>query len=128
MDKHFDYCILRKNNGTTYVTLFNSNTTVYHYLLTETSLRNVDVEIDDNGLLHITGKEDVYEISLHERIRVDELDSRPEEKFIHKCKGFKLFGKWIVKPYEYVTGWYGWYGKKNANYILKNYNILISNV
>ena len=125
MDKHYDYCILRKTNGTTYVTLFNNNNTVSHYLLTETGIRDVDVNIDDNGILYITGKEDVYEIALHERIKVDELDSRPEEKFIRKSKGFKLFGKWIVKPYEYVTYWYGWYGKKDANYILKNYNIEI---
>lgn len=125
MDKHFDYCILRKTNGTTDVTLFNKNNIVNHYLLTETAIRDVNVNIDDNGILYITGKEDVYEIALHERIKVDELDSRPEEKFIHKSKGFKLFGKWIFKPYEYVTNWYGWYGKKDANYILKNYNIEI---
>ena len=45
MDKHFDYCVLRKNNGTTYVTLFNSNNTVHHYLLTETGLRNVQIRV-----------------------------------------------------------------------------------
>jgi hypothetical protein len=125
MDKHFDYCILKKHNGTTYVTLFNNNHTVTHYLLTETAIRDVNVDIDNNGILYITGKEDIYEVALHERIKVDELDSRPEEKFIHKYKGFKLFGRWIIKPYEYVINWYGWYGKKNAKYILKNYNIEI---
>ena len=125
MDKHFDYCIIAKHKGTANVTLFNKNNTVNHYLLTETAIRDVDVNIDDNGILYITGKEDVYEIALHERIKVDELESRPEEKFIRKSKGFKLFGKWIIKPYEYVTNWYGWYGKKDANYILKNYNIEI---
>lgn len=125
MDKHFDYCVLRKHNGTTDVTLFNKNNIVHHSLLTETAIRDVNVDIDDNGILYITGKEDVYEVALHERIRVDELDSRPEEKFIRKYKGLKLFGKWIFKPYEYVTNWYGWYGKKDANYILKNYNIEI---
>lgn len=124
MDKHFNFCVLSERNGTTKVTLFNESV-VNHTLLTETGLRNVDVEIDSLGILHITGKEDVYEIALHERIKVDELDSRPEEKFIRKSKGFKLFGKWIIKPYEYVTNWYGWYGKKDANYILKNYNIEI---
>lgn len=98
LNKHFDYCILRKNDGTTYVILFNDNTNVQHYLLTETCLRNVDVEIDGDGMLYIYGKEDVYEIALHERIRVDELDSRPEEKFIHKCKGFKF--KFIKKMFE----------------------------
>jgi hypothetical protein len=124
MDKHYNYCVLSEHKGTTKVTLFNKSV-INHRLLTETGLRNVDVEIDDKGMLYITGKEDVYEIAFHERIRVNELDSRPEEKFIRKYKGLKLFGKWIFEPYEYVTDWYGWYGKKNANYILKNYNIEI---
>lgn len=124
MDKHFNYCILSEHNGTTRVTLFNESI-VNHTLLTETGLRDVDVEIDSLGMLHIAGKEDVYDIALHERINVNDLDKRPEEKFIRKSKGFKLFGKWIIKPYEYVTNWYGWYGKKDANYILKNYNIEI---
>lgn len=124
MNKHYNYCVLSEYNGTTNVTLFNESI-VNHRFLTETRLRNVDVEIDNLGILHIIGKEDVYEISLHERINVNDLDTRPEEKFIRKYKGFKLFGKWIIKPYEYVTNWYGWYGKKNANYILKNYNIEI---
>ena len=86
MDKHFDYCILRKDKGTANVTLFNKNNTVNHFLLTETAIRDVNVDIDDNGILYITGKEDVYEIALHERIKVDDLDSRPEEKFIRKSK------------------------------------------
>lgn len=124
MDKHYNYCVLREHKGTTYVKLFNE-TVVYHGLLTETSLRNVNVEIDDKGMLHITGKEDVYDLAIHERINVDTLDMRPEEKFIRKYKGIKIFGKWIFRPYEYVTGWFGWYGKKEANYILKNYNIEI---
>lgn len=124
MDKHYNYCVLSERNGTTRVTLFNESI-VNHSPLTETGLRNVDVEIDDKGMLHITGKEDLYALAIHERIRVDELDSRPEEKFIRKYKGLRLFGKWIFKPYEYVTNWYGWYGKKDANYILKNYTIEI---
>lgn len=126
MDKHYNYCIISKHNGTTLVTLFNESIVNYSFL-TETVIRNVGVEIDDNGILHITGKEDVYDFALGDRIKVNKLDSRPEEKFIHKYKGLKLFGKWIFKPYEYVTYWYGWYGKKDANYILKNYNIEILN-
>jgi hypothetical protein len=126
MDKHYNFCVLSEHNGTTRVTLFNE-TEVCHSMLTETGIRDVDVEIDEQGLLYIKGKEDVFEVSLHEKIHVEDLDKRPEEKFIQKYNGLKIFGKWIFKPYEYVRGWYGWYGKKDANYILKNYNIEILN-
>lgn len=116
--------MLSEHNGTTKVTLFNE-TEVRHKMLTEFGIRDVDVEIDERGLLYIKGKEDVFKVSLREKIRVEDLDKRPEEKFIQKYNGFKIFGKWIFKPYEYVRGLYGWYGKKDANYILKNYNIEI---
>ena len=124
MDKHYNFCVLSGHHGIIKVILFNK-AQVSHSMLTEIGIRDVDVEIDDLGILHITGKEDVFECSLHEKIHVEDLDERPEEKFIQKYNGLKIFGKWIIKPYEYVKGWYGWYGKKDANYILKNYNIEI---
>lgn len=86
MDKHYNFCILSEHNGTTKVTLFNE-TEVRHNVLTETGIRDVDVEIDEQGLLYIKGKEDVFEVSLHEKIHVEDLDKRPEEKFIQKYKG-----------------------------------------
>ena len=48
----------------------------------------------------------------------------PHEKYIKHYKGFKLFGFYLIKPYDYVkTGWYRLKERKPKRIIINKYKL-----
>ena len=121
-NKHykFDWCIIKEDNT---VVCYNSDKTYeMRWLTDKAALFNVEIYIDELGLLHIEPKNKIVpECSLH-KTPVEKLEHVPLKYCIKHYDGIKWLG---IKPYDYVHGW--WYYKSDDpdNYVLNNYTLII---
>ena len=92
----------------------------------ETYLENVIININDNGVIDIYGDKVQCDI-VFSKTKISDLDSDPEEDYINHYKGFKLFGFYLIKPYNYVKGWYKLKERKPKRIILNKYKIEVVN-
>lgn len=114
MKKHFKFCIVDSRNNEVYV----SDNPIDFSPAFETMLVDVDINIDDNGVLTIKGFKKEYSISF-EKTNINDLDKPVESKYIKHYPGFNLFGIQFTKPYDYVQGWFA-YEQKHPKTIIMN--------
>lgn len=89
----------------------------------ETYLENVTVNIDDNGVaVDISGDEVLFDYAF-EKTRISDLKEMPQEKYIKHYKGFKIFGFYLIKPYDYVKGLYSLKERKPKRIIINKYKL-----
>ena len=89
----------------------------------ETYLENVTVNINDNGVIDICGDEVQYDIVFN-KTKISDLNETPQENYINHYKGFKLFGFYLIKPYDYVKpGWYILKERKPKRIIINKYKL-----
>lgn len=122
INKHykFDWCIIEGNNT---VVCYNADKSHnIHWLKDEAVLINVEIWIDELGLLHIESKNKIVPEFSYHKTPIEELEHVPSKKCIKHYNGIKWLG---IKPYDYVYGW--WYYKSDihANYILSRYTLKI---
>ena len=90
----------------------------------DTCLENVNVDIYDNGVVEICGDEILFGCNF-DKHKLSDMDEIPQDDFIKHYKGFKLFGFYLIKPYDYVpTGWYKIKERKPKKIILNKYKIV----
>lgn len=94
-----NFCVVSGDN------IFLSNDWISFRPAMDDAYKDVNISIDDNGILHFRGHEFQYGISFS-KTPVDELEEEPVESCIKHYKGIKLFGWYLSKPYYYVEGWY----------------------
>lgn len=121
-NKHykFDWCIIEGDNT---VVCYNSDKTHdIHWLKDKAALFNVEIYIDELGLLHIEPKNKIIPEFSHRKTPVEKLYHEPLKNCIKHYDGIKWLG---IKPYDYVYGW--WYYKSDDpdNYIMSNYTLII---
>lgn len=93
----------------------------------ETYLENVIVNINDNGVIDICGDEIQYDI-VFTKTKISDLNEAPQENYINHYKGFKLFGFYLIKPYDYVKpGWYRLKERKTKRITINKYKIEVVN-
>ena len=93
----------------------------------ETYLENVVVNIGDNGVMDICGDEVQYDFAFN-KTKISDLNETPQENYINHYKGFKLFGFYLIKPYDYVkSGWYRLKERKSKRIIINKYKLYFSN-
>ena len=92
----------------------------------ETYLENVIININANGVIDICGDKVEYGI-VFGKTEISDLDDAPQEDYINHYKGFKLFGFYLIKPYDYVKGWYKLKERKPKRIILNKYKIEVVN-
>lgn len=93
----------------------------------ETYLENVTVNINDNGVIDICGDEVQYDIVFN-KTKISDLNEAPQENYINHYKGFKLFGFYLIKPYDYVKpGWYRLKERKTKRIIINKYKLEVVN-
>ena len=89
----------------------------------ETYLENVIVNINDNGVIDICGDEVQYDIVFN-KTKISDLNETPQENYINHYKGFKLFGFYLIKPYDYVKpGWYRLKERKTKRITINKYKL-----
>ena len=93
----------------------------------ETYLENVIVNINDNGVIDICGDEVQYDIVFN-KTKISDLNETPQENYINHYKGFKLFGFYLIKPYDYVKpGWYRLKERKTKRITINKYKLEVVN-
>ena len=121
INKHykFDWCIIKNNNK---IICYNANQSCNVDCLRDDAMINVEIWIDEIGLLHIESPNRIiHECALH-KVPVSELEHTPSSKCVKHYEGIKWLG---IKPYDYVYGWWYYKSDKPANYILSNYILII---
>ena len=95
--------------------------------LYEIYLENVIINIYDNGVIDICGDKVQCDI-VFSKTKISDLDSEPEEDYINHYKGFKLFGFYLIKPYDYVkSGWYKLKERKPKRITISKYRLEVVN-
>ena len=121
-NKHykFDWCIIKEDNT---VVCYNSDKTYeMRWLTDKAALFNVEIYIDELGLLHIEAKNKIVpECSMH-KTPVENLEHVPLKHCIKHYNGIKWLG---IKPYDYVHGWWYYMSDDPDNYVLNNYTLII---
>ena len=112
----FAWCVIADNN----IHLFN-NSFVKYSAEKDTALVNVQVVIDELGLLHIKGDQLIWKFT-PEKINIENLNETVSELSIHHSNGIKWLG---IKPYSYVHGWYRLEKPEPAQFLLNTYKIII---
>lgn len=112
----FAWCIITDNN----VRLFNK-TLVQYSVENDIALVNVQVVIDELGLLHIKGDQLIWKYT-PEKINIENLNETVSELGVHHSDGIKWLG---IKPYSYVYGWYRLENPYPAQFLLNTYKIRI---
>lgn len=122
-NKHykFDWCIIRADN-TVECYMSDDESHCADWLRDRDHLVNVEIWIDEIGLLHIESPNRIIAEISFSKTPVSELEHTPSKRCVHYYEGIKWLG---IKPYHYVYGW--WYYKSDipANYILSNYTLKI---
>ena len=107
--------------------VFLSESNLYCRPAFETYLENVIVNINDNGVIDICGDEVQYDIVFN-KTKISDLNETPQENYINHYKGFKLFGFYLIKPYEYVKpGWYRLKERKTKRITINKYKLEVVN-
>lgn len=114
MKKHFTFCVIDSRNNEVYA----SDNYIDFQPAYESFLVDVDININDNGVMTIEGHEKEYSISF-EKTNINDLNKPVESKYIKHYSGFNLFGFQIRKPYDYVQGWFA-YEQKHPKTIIMN--------
>lgn len=121
-NKHykFDWCIIKEDNT---VVCYNSDKTYdMRWLTDKAALFNIELYIDELGLLHIEPKNKIVpECSMH-KTPVEKLEHVPLKHCIKHYNGIKWLG---IKPYDYVHGWWYYMSDDPDNYVLNNYTLII---
>lgn len=112
----FAWCIITDNN----VRLFNKSLVQYS-VENDIALVNVQVVIDELGLLHIKGDQLIWKYT-PEKINIENLNETVSELGVHHSDGIKWLG---IKPYSYVYGWYRLETPYPAQFLLNTYKIRI---
>ena len=103
--------------------VFLSESNLYCRPAFETYLENVTVNINDNGVIDICGDEVQYDIVFN-KTKISDLNETPQENYINHYKGFKLFGFYLIKPYDYVKpGWYRLKERKTKRITINKYKL-----
>lgn len=107
--------------------VFLSESNLYCRPAFETYLENVIVNINDNGVIDICGDEVQYDIVFN-KTKISDLNETPQENYINHYKGFKLFGFYLIKPYDYVKpGWYRLKERKTKRITINKYKLEVVN-
>lgn len=114
----YNHCSIYKD------TIYVSNESIPVRPAFDTCLRNVTINIDESGVAEINGDEIQYEFSF-ERQKISELENEPYENSIKHNRGFRLFGFYLIKPYDYVYGWYALKETKPKKIVMNKYKIEI---
>lgn len=113
MNKHYKYAIVEGTN----ITIFNESV-VTSTILTSDFLVDVDVSLDANGLLNLSGKRIIYDFYDSGVVYEDEWEHEPEKKLIRERR--RLFGGTI----RYVRGgWVRTIERENVSYIFSGFKI-----
>ena len=111
----YNYCAIDKDN------IYLSDNLINMY--TNTFLENVEINIDDNGVIDICGEEVQFGFTFNKE-KLSNLTETPQDDQIKHHNGFKLFGFYLIKPYDYVeSGWYKLKERKNKKIILNKYKL-----
>jgi hypothetical protein len=107
--------------------VFLSESNLYCRPAFETYMENVTVNINDNGVIDICGDEVQYDIVFN-KTKISDLNETPQENYINHYKGFKLFGFYLIKPYDYVKpGWYRLKERKTKRITINKYKLEVVN-
>lgn len=122
---NFSWCIINQENK--FIQCFNQTLVNYNVGEDLSSMINVEMYIDETGIIHISGDELVWKFA-SDKISVDELDGNVFNKSIKHSNEIKLFGLTIAKAYDYVKGWYALKKTIKTEYTLlwDNYTIKFS--
>ena len=121
-NKHykFDWCIIKNDNT---VICYNADeSSDMNWLRDRDAMINVEIWIDEIGLLHVESPNRIIPEFSFEKTLVSELEHTPSNRCIKHYKGIKCLG---IKSYDYVHGWWYYKSDKPANYILSNYILKI---
>lgn len=115
----YPHCVI--SNDIIYV----SNNKISCRPASETCFENVVITIEDNGVMDICGDEVKYSFNFHDE-KLSNLDEIPHNCKIKHNSGVKLFGFYLIKPYDYVSaGWYELKERKQKRIILNKYKLEI---
>ena len=90
----------------------------------DTYLENVKINIDNNGVMDIYGDEIQFGVNFHKEKLSDMDGGEIQENYIKHYNGIKLFGVYLIKPYDYVPqGWYRYKERKQKRFILNKYKL-----
>lgn len=90
----------------------------------DTYLENVNIDIYDNGIAEICGDEILFCFNF-DKHKLSDIDEIPHNSEIKHNSGVKLFGFYLIKPYDYVpAGWYELKDRKQKKIILNKYKIV----
>ena len=113
MNKHYEYAIVEGSN----IILFNESV-VTGNISTSDFVIDVDVLVDANGLLHLSGKRIIYDFYTSGVVYEDEWEHEPEKKLIRERR--RLF-RGIIR---YVRGgWVRTVERENVSYIFSGFKI-----
>ena len=92
----------------------------------ETYLENVTVNIDDNGVMDISGDEVQFDLNFN-KAKLSDMIETPQDNYIEHYKGLKIFGFYLIKPYDYVkAGWYRLKERKHKRLIINKYKLVFT--
>lgn len=90
----------------------------------DTYLEKVKIVIDDNGVMDIYGDEVQFGLNFHKEKLSDMEGGEIQENYIEHHNGVKIFGFYLIKPYDYVPrGWYRFKERKQKRIILNEYKL-----
>lgn len=119
---NYKHCVITSRNE-----IYLSNNNMSWSPLFDTYLDNVNIHIDENGILDISGDEVEYYFAYEDTLISDldaEIKSCIKEKDIKHFNGIKIFGFYISKPYDYIErGWHRLNKIRKRRKILSNYTI-----
>lgn len=115
---NYPYCVIHDDE------VYVSESPIDMHPLRGMGLLNVEINIDDNGIVDICGDEIQYGF-IYNREKLSNLKDTPHESHIKHCKGLKLFGFYLIKPYDYVdAGWHRLKVTTHKRIILNKYKIV----
>lgn len=112
------YCIIQDDN------VYVSESSISIRPLSDISLCNAEINIEDNGVMEICGEEIQFGFTF-EKTKLSNMDDIPQDNEVKHFKGLKIFGLYLIKPYDYVdAGWYRIKERKNRRIILNKYKLI----
>jgi len=120
MDRHYNWAIIDKNSNC--IQLFN-NSVKEAAVLSNDFLKDVSVEIDNNGVLKIYANRIIYDLYFGEGRRIFEKDWRhePHHSEIHEGKRWP----WSKKERFVYNGWVKTAETEKIEYVMSKYKIEI---
>ena len=114
---NYPHCVIRDD------VVFLSESKLSCRPVFETYMENVTVNIYDNGAaIDISGDEVVFHCEFAKTMITD-LEEMPQENDIKHYKGLKIFGFYLIKPYDYVKGLYRLKERKPKRIISNKYKL-----